>query len=407
MFSLKYIFLVFCIFSSLALADISLNEIREKSNRDRGAAASLIDDEFIKQMKQPLDNPVDTGVPDINTSSKAYKDASQSLGIQTTATPFDIQGESCSSTSGSNNSTCNKVIDSANYIFISSSLSRVTLKKAFSEAEKFDAELVVRGVPPGGSFTDFRSFWYEISKEAGYSAPVIMNPKLYTDYGVNHVPVILVKSPQGISRASGILNFEWLLERTSESGYSDHSFNPIVKDIAEVDFLKDIQQRIENYDFTKHTKELASKAFDKVKKFDFPVRDETYISFRDPTLIVKKDMWLPNGALLAKAGTRLNPLETLGLSKRYIVLNPNDPRQIEVTIKYLSSLPQAQRKPLSVLLTEVNKEKGLNQLNTIRNTFDSTVFVFTDLVQNRFQISSVPAIVEQQGNKLKVTELSI
>lgn len=49
----------------------------------------------------------------------------------------------------------------------------------------------------------------------------------------------------------------------------------------------------------------------------------------DPSYIIKEDIILPNGKLLYKLGTKINPLDHINLDKKLIFIDSRDKEQVE------------------------------------------------------------------------------
>jgi len=117
----------------------------------------------------------------------------------------------------------------------------------------------------------------------------------------------------------------------------------------------------------------------------------------DPSLTVPYDLRDHNGSVFVKAGTVVNPLQFMSLHKAFIFIDGDDKKQIEWVRKIDSSLLGKIKIILvsgSILLTEKLLSKTIY--------FDQQ----GRLVQ-RFSIEHVPAMIQQDGLKLKITEYAL
>jgi conjugal transfer pilus assembly protein TraW len=112
----------------------------------------------------------------------------------------------------------------------------------------------------------------------------------------------------------------------------------------------------------------------------------------DPTITVDRDLSDDKGRLIIAAGTRVNPLDTVPLRQALVFIDGDDPRQIAwATTRY---------KPENAkLILTGGAPLALMKAQQRRFYFDQG----GKLVAH-FGIRAVPAVVEQQGRVLLVTE---
>ena len=116
----------------------------------------------------------------------------------------------------------------------------------------------------------------------------------------------------------------------------------------------------------------------------------------DPTYIVPRDIVTSNG-LVAQAGSKVNPLDTITLSKELIFYDADDKEQVI----------WAQN--------EDKKINGRDKLILINGSISSQTKLFNKPIYfdqagsltTRFNIKHVPAMVKQNGKILKITEVKI
>jgi len=116
----------------------------------------------------------------------------------------------------------------------------------------------------------------------------------------------------------------------------------------------------------------------------------------DPTFVLEKNITDGKGNVLFPAGTTINPLMYGGLDKRLIFLDARDDRQVEYAIKANEKYPNDK-----IILTGgswVELSKKLNK----QVFYDQSGYL-----TRRFGIRRVPAIVSQDGLKLKIEEKAL
>ncbi len=115
----------------------------------------------------------------------------------------------------------------------------------------------------------------------------------------------------------------------------------------------------------------------------------------DPSFTLQTNVVDERGAVLFPAGTRKNPLEVVSLSKHLLFFDARDPRQVE-RARELIDRYQGKVKPILVggsymdLMKRWNKQVFYDQ--------DGTLI-------RKFGITAVPAIVSQEGQRLRIDEV--
>ena len=115
----------------------------------------------------------------------------------------------------------------------------------------------------------------------------------------------------------------------------------------------------------------------------------------DPSITYKSDVTDDFGKVIVKAGTRVNPLETLSLSKSLVFFDGSDSDQVAAVSAYMKASKVAV-KPILVAGSWFELSKRWKQQ------------VYHDqegILTTRFGIAAVPAIVRQQGNRLVMQEI--
>ena len=112
-------------------------------------------------------------------------------------------------------------------------------------------------------------------------------------------------------------------------------------------------------------------------------------------------MYLPGGKLLYAAGTKVNPLDHMEWEGKLVFIDAKDKEQIAWVKKNHIDMSEIDVDDAKIVLVagkplELEKETGKNIY------FDQ----FGELT-SKFNISHVPAVVEQEDKHLKVTEVYI
>jgi conjugal transfer pilus assembly protein TraW len=182
-----------------------------------------------------------------------------------------------------------------------------------------------------------------------------------------------------------------------------------------------LKRRLQSLDIAHHQKEMqkiARKSVEEPKPLSGIGRASKTITHSfDPSYVLDEDIILPCGKVLHRAGTVINPLDHMSWSGRLIFIDARDKEQVQWLQKELVYLEENQVKEVNANAS-TDKATGENT-NTkiiltggkpfeIENMLDRKVYFdqFGELT-GKFNIQNVPAIAEQDGKMLKITEIDI
>ena len=117
----------------------------------------------------------------------------------------------------------------------------------------------------------------------------------------------------------------------------------------------------------------------------------------DPSFTLDRNVLGPQGELLFAAGTRKNPLEVVSLSRHLLFFDARDPRQVG-RARQLIALYQGRVKPILV---------GGSYLDLMQSWHVPVYYDQQGLLTRRLGITQVPALVSQDGLRLRIDELAV
>ena len=117
--------------------------------------------------------------------------------------------------------------------------------------------------------------------------------------------------------------------------------------------------------------------------------------YYDPTQTLEENLSDPKGNIFKRKGEKVNPLDTYSFKEPWLFFDLNSSKQKKFALKMLKS------KQLKLILTN-GKPLDLMQELDQPVYFDQ----FGWLIK-KFNITQVPALVEQQGKLLKITEIEL
>lgn len=192
--------------------------------------------------------------------------------------------------------------------------------------------------------------------------------------------------------------------RSAEAGAVTNSavvrLGPVYR-IAEPDMLLELQAKLKAMQADGSLKRLQDEAVANALRsvarpagMSLPRAEHTRVWAHDPTYIVPADIADHEGRKFAYAGDRINPLERgISLRNPLLFLNADDPVQLKALPKFL-----AQWSP-KVILVQGDWKEVAGQIGR------PVYFDQRGNLVKTFGISALPAVVEQAGTTLKVTEI--
>lgn len=172
-------------------------------------------------------------------------------------------------------------------------------------------------------------------------------------------------------------------------------------DIKEEDIQHVILKRLRALEATggleKHQREIAERVQKtlnrsrRVKGIHKTIKARTFIY--DPTLVVKKDIYLPDGRVMHKKGARVNPFDHVDLGQTLLFLDGEDEEQV----KWAES-----QKGRATWILVKGRPFELEKKMSHPIYFDQFGKITTQL-----GIQQVPARVKQEGKVLRIEECQL
>lgn len=198
-------------------------------------------------------------------------------------------------------------------------------------------------------------------------------------------------------------------------------------EIKEEGFVRMMHRKLENLNFAEHQQKMQDLARKKVEEpaavAGISKATKTVSYSFDPSYVLDQDIVLPCGKILYEKGTRVNPLDDMSWDGKLVFIDGRDEAQISwVKDNYLEEILLNSRAVVKENLRELNKDYAKNASNSdgtkivltvgkpleLERTIGSPIyFDQAGELTRKFNISYVPAIIEQEGKYLKVTEINI
>lgn len=119
--------------------------------------------------------------------------------------------------------------------------------------------------------------------------------------------------------------------------------------------------------------------------------------YYDPTFTLDRNITDENGQLLFRAGMKVNPLDVVSLSKHLLFFDARDPRQVARA----KDLIEAYRGRVKAILV------GGSYLELMKAWNRQVFYDQEGTLVRKLGITAVPAIVSQEGSRLRIDEVAI
>lgn len=195
-------------------------------------------------------------------------------------------------------------------------------------------------------------------------------------------------------------------------------------EVVEEGFVSMIKSRLLTLDLQQHQEEMLRTARRQVLE-PAPVvgiRDtsEPREFWYDPSFTLTEDIKLPDGKILHKAGTKVNPLDHMVFDRKLIFIDGRSQQQVEWLKARLEKVEQKRKAEnnTQVIVTQERQEERNNlemriilvggKILELQEDIGRTLyFDQAGELTNKFGIEQVPAIVVQDGKSLKISEIKI
>ncbi|MRV70579.1 type-F conjugative transfer system protein TraW [Duganella sp. FT92W] len=175
--------------------------------------------------------------------------------------------------------------------------------------------------------------------------------------------------------------------------------------VTEPDFLKMIEQRLKEKQSTGELQRLQEDAVRRgrdVALHPAPVANvvpctSARTRYLDPSVVLSRNILDAQGRLLFTAGSRFNPLSVTEMHKKLLFFDARDKRQVDKALLLLRDAADT----IKPILT------GGSYLDLSRAWRRQVYFDQQGLLIKRFGIQQVPAVVYQEGMRLRIDELEL
>lgn len=175
--------------------------------------------------------------------------------------------------------------------------------------------------------------------------------------------------------------------------------------VKEPDLLEAIQARLAEKQRTGEIQRLQREAANRARNLaespppapGVKTTSAARVFFYDPAFTAPKEVRGPDGEVLVAAGTRVNPLDYVGLSRPLYFFDGRDGKQLRMALAANKRQPGG----LKLIMT------AGKPLDFMRRYRIQTFFDQGGTLVKRLGIRQVPALVSQEASRLRIAELRV
>ncbi|ELA9367471.1 hypothetical protein QUN99_003361 [Vibrio parahaemolyticus] len=287
-------------------------------------------------------------------------------------------------------------------ILISDAMGKRDIKALLRDlGHRSDVVFVVRGLlPKERTINDVGIRIINLVKGFDPVPNVLLDPRPFQTVDAKLAPQILMyKGDELLSSATGLANPNYLKEQY-EKGKSGNlgnlgNFGAVVT-ITERDITEVIKERMEALDKEQLIADAKNRYWDNVQFFGLPNATESQVREFAPLVTVEKDMFAPDGQLIAFKGQHFNTLNTMPFTQRLVIFDATNPEQVE----FVKALPHSSLRT-KYITTRYDRSLKWDAVKSIETKLGSPVYQLKPDVIQAFNIKVVPSVIVAD-NKRKV-----
>ena len=254
--------------------------------------------------------------------------------------------------------------------------------------------LVLRGLLPGECLNEAMRALARVSGRRDPPPAIVIDPTLYRRHQVTVVPTLL--DPATGSRREGAINAEDLAQAPSP-GFAATTWG-----IAEPDLAMLLRARAATLDVPARARAAMARFWRQVPALTLPPAETSRTRRFTPAVRTGSALRDEQGRLLLRAGAVLNPLATLPLTARILVLDARDPDEIA-----WARAQRAAGRATIHLAVNPDREGGWAAWQALQDQLQSPVFLLDAQLQGRLGVQVTPSLIEVLGPELVVTETAL
>lgn len=263
-------------------------------------------------------------------------------------------------------------------------------------------QLIFRGVLPNEKLVDGLIRMKRLYGNSDSAASMVINPVLFRKFNVGEsAPVVITTDQSGNekSRIAGAYNIDWVREKFLNRDDDYGIVGDLVK-VSELDMIKVMKQQASQIDWEEKKNAAIKRVWTNQVFSKLPPAKQDGSFDVDLTVVAARDIIAPDGTIVIRKDTRINPLDIKPFTHTLVIFNPERPEEM----KKILELKQAGEltKPI-FMMTDMDQDRGWDRYGEILDAIDDEVFILTSEIKQRFHIRNTPSLVKQSKHGRTVT----
>lgn len=298
-------------------------------------------------------------------------------------------------------------------IFISSSMPKTMIRDLLASCGRDKVSVMLRGLLPGTkNFLETQQKLAELAKGIEGGPDILLNPIPFGKHDVKVVPTVIfagAKPGEEALRAEGSFNLDYLGKQLAAAKGKPVNLGRIgpVYEVVERDIIEQMKERYASIDWEERANQSRARFWTKQQFVELPAARLASVRRIDPTVIVTEDVKNPRdeSQYIAHAGERHNPLEKVPLTRRVIIFDARDPKQLQI-VRDLRKKPVAGKLDVYIT-TAIDRDLGWKQHAAISQEFTSPLYLLNKDLKTMMRLRAVPSIVTAEGKQLVIEEIRV
>lgn len=286
------------------------------------------------------------------------------------------------------------------FVLTTFAIGESAMRAHFDEAAQMDRPVifVVRGFDPdNGGLQGLVDQMLAINKWE-VDVEIHVNPVFFSQYEAERGPVFVMEGEDGVTRIRrGQVNLTF-----AEESIRDGELDLVVGEtraIEEPDLLAIMRDRAESFtggeEIVQGAIQRAQKRIHKARaSLPQATQDESYLV--DPAITLNHDITLPDGTLVAAAGSTVNPLDYAPWSMQVVVFDATNDWQLEQALQW-----DAEHEERTIFITTQYPE-SIEDQERLADKMPAHLNLLDELVVNRMSLKAIPSLIRQEGHNVRV-----
>ncbi|MGI2039626.1 TrbC family F-type conjugative pilus assembly protein [Shewanella frigidimarina] len=295
---------------------------------------------------------------------------------------------------------------SVTFMFVSLSMPRASLIDAFKNAAKSKTTVYINGMFENDkNILDTMARLQAMTQDMVLKPTVKFGPSWFKMYQIHRVPALVYDNSKKQIKMMGMTQMPFFNEKVATVTTStDFGAYGATFPVKEISLIEQIKQRMSELDWEAKKQAATKNYWKKRPTFNLSLAAENHTYYIDPTVTIQRDVVNRAGVVLAKAGTKFNPLAQMpGAYLGLYIVDPSDSLQLAWLDKHLNSFDYRDQ----IIVTRLDEVKGWDQLSDLRKRYKRDIFLLEKELITKFALKSVPSVVCMEKNYIKVSEFNV